>query len=299
MRREQLSSMEKPFYINQPLNQSFDSTLSESKDLLSKLSSDGFRISSSCRFSIFIQKFEKFIKTVKGGGSLKNFDLTLLAEGNRDFSELRDIVKSEKVKSNNRREIQELIGGASFPSDDTLTRSRDLQFQLYLAAIMDLSGFDIEIDEPDFLFNYKGLKYSVAAKRINSINKIHTRFSKAKKQIKAKGYNGFIAFSLDRIVWDEMGVDYYLVTQSPDNLYSAGQTILNKLLRTKVKKAAWDNRDPKVVGHIASLTIPALIPQLQSLGFSSIKLFIPSIDVDKENPIYKHIQEMPKLFNWF
>jgi hypothetical protein len=70
------------------------------------------------------------------------------------------------------------------------------------------------------------------------------------------------------------------------------------LLRTKIRKAAWDNRDPFVVGHIASLTIPAILPRLLSFGFSSTQLFIPSFDVSEESIVNQHIKELPEKMKW-
>lgn len=265
--------------------------------MVSELKNDGYRISDSCRFSVFIKELSDFIENGFGLGD-RRFDIALLAEGIRDFAELRAIVKSKTIRQENRKEIQKLFGGSGKPSDDTLTQSRDFQFELYLASIFDLSGFYVSITEPDFLFKYEEVTYSVAAKRINSEQKIHTRFSKAKKQIKKSGINGFIAFSLDRIVWDKMKKDPYIITNNPDTLYNAGQTILHDLLKTKVKKAAWANRDPLIVGHIASLTIPAILPRGISFGFSSNQLFIPSFDLSEKSKIYRHIKELPQKIKW-
>jgi len=174
----------------------------------------------------------------------------------------------------------------------------NLYLQKPLAAIFDLSGFIVEDIEPDFTFKYEDSTYSVAAKRINSERKVHARFSKAKKQIKKSGINGFIAVSLDRIVWDRLKTDAYIVTGNPDMLCEAGKTVLDELLETKVKKAALNNRDPMIVGHIASLTIPAILPQTLSLGFSSIQLFIPSFDISEKSIVYRHIKELPSKISW-
>jgi len=289
--------MYEPFYLNRPFDQTFEDFVSESEKTVSQLSEDGFRIPASCRFSMFLREFRRFIDSEYGDKD-NDYNAAILAEGARDFAELRAIVKSDKTRRESRNEIQEILGGAISPSGDSLTRSRDLQFQLYLASIMELSGFAVEIEEPDFRFQHKGYTYAVAAKRINSKGKIHSNLSKGRKQIQKSGIHGFIAFSLDRIIWDEMGMDSYVVAGNPDALYSAGQTTLHRLLKTKVRKAAWDNRDPMVVGHIASLAMPAIIPRLRSFGISSTQLFIASYDLDKENSIYKHIQEIPQRINW-
>lgn len=289
--------MTDPIYFNRALDQNLEEALSDAKSIVSELKNDGYRISESCRFSIFIKKLSEFIE--KGFGLWEQqSDTALLAEGIRDFAELGAIVKSKAIRQNSKKEIQQLFGGSVKPSDDNLTHSRDLQFELYLAAIFDLSGLNISIDEPDFTFKFEEVIYSVAAKRINSEQKIHARFSKAKKQIKTSGIKGFIAFSLDRIVWNKMRYDAYIITDNPDTLYEAGQTTLHNLLKTKIKKAAWSNRDSLVVGHIASLTIPAILPKKNSFGFSSNQLFIPSFDLSENSETYKHIKEIPKIIKW-
>lgn len=289
--------MTSPIFYQRPRDQGFKQFLGNANATIKELKDDGYRISASCRFSIFIKKFSEFLEDGFGLGE-RQYDIALLAEGLRDFAELEALVKSEKIRKENRIEIQTILGGAGKPSDDILTRSRDIQFQLFLAAIFDLAGFRVDNLEPDFTFKYKNATYAVAAKRINSENKIHARFSKARKQINKSGINGFIAFSLDRIVWDKINMDAYIISNNPDTLYTAGQTILCNLLQTKVRRAAWDNRDPLVVGHIASLTIPAIIPKLLSFGFASTQLFIPAFDVPEESIIYHHVKELPEKINW-
>ena len=240
---------------------------------------------------------ENFIKAIsKSGILIKGEEIALLAEGIRDFFEMNVIVKSERVRYDGKKDLQKLFSGSSFPSGDSLQTPRSHQFQLYLAALMDLSGFDITLKEPDFFFQYKSRKYSVAAKRINSPSKIYTRLSEAKKQIKNYGDLGFIAFSIDRVVWDEMNKDTYIVTKNLDVLYSAGETISYDVLRNKFKKAVLDNLDSQVVGHIVSLTIPALIPELYSIGVLHNIKFIPFVEPD--NIIYEDTKEMSQKLQW-
>jgi hypothetical protein len=226
----------------------------------------------------------------------RDFNTALLAEGTRDFAELRAIVNSEKVMIEKKKELQDILGGSSLASDDTITRPRDLQFQLYLTSIFDLSGFDLSIEEPDFSFSHEGNTYSVAAKRLSSVSKLRARLSEATKQIKRQKRIGLIALSLDRVVWDEKNLDAFVITDKPDTLYEAGKVTLEELLRNNVGKAVFDTQDSHVVGHIFSLTMPAVIPPLLSVGFASSTLFIPF--VDETNPIYHHITDIPDRIKW-
>ncbi|MBM9514702.1 hypothetical protein [Desulfogranum marinum] len=292
--------MSEPFYHYRPLDRDLDLFISDSIGVIEELKSDGYRISDSSRFPLFLKELSNFIKC-RSQVEFNSFDKPLLADGFRDFAELNAIVKSQKIRKENRKEIQKIFGGTRKPSEDNLTQARDFQFELYLAAIFDLSGFFVEIAEPDFKFEYKGTIYSVAAKRISSESKIQTRFSKAKKQIKKCGIPGFIAFSIDRIVWDNMNDDCYIVTNDPDSLYKAGQSTLHQLLKSKIKEAAWKHRDPLVVGHIASFAVPALVKkqgEMFSLGICSNQLFIPSFDLRVGGEMYTNITEIPGQIKW-
>ncbi len=267
---------------------------SQAKCILSILSDKGIRVSKSCRFALFIRRMETFVTNLlKSGAFYKGEDISILLEGMRDIFELKTIIKSEKVLKENKRELQAILGGTSIPSLDSTTKARDIQFQVYLAAIMDLSGLKIFFEEPDFAFEFKGNIYAVAAKRINSISKLGTRLSEAKDQILKSGHAGFIAFSLDRIVWNKTKADAYIIAKDPDILYSAGKEVLEELLKTRVKNAAMKTMHPKIVGHIASLTVPSLIPERSSFGVSSTRLFISFVEPD--NPIYEDIRELAQI----
>ena len=289
--------IDQPINMRQSLDVDLNKFLLHSKNLLLDLSKSDIRINNSCRFSVFINKMENFMKAIsKSDILIKGEEIALLAEGIRDFFEMNVIVKSERVRYDGKKDLQKLFSGSSFPSGDSLQSPRSLQFQLYLAALMDLSGFDIKLKEPDFFFQYKGHKYSVAAKRINSPSKIYARLSEAKKQIKNYDDLGFIALSIDRVVWDEMNKDTYIITKNPDVLYSAGETIFYDVLKNKFKKAVLDNLDPHVVGHIVSLTVPALIPELYSIGVLHNIKFIPFVEPD--NIIYEDTKEMSQKLKW-
>jgi len=289
--------MKMPDYYTYPHDRSFNDFLLQAKAILNEFRKDGYRISNSCRFSRFMSAFSNLIRDDRRLNNQKP-DIALLAEGIRDFSELEVIAKSNKIREQNRLGLQIIFGGSDRPSDDSSTKSRDFQFELYLAALFDLSGFCIEVTEPDFCFKYAGSTYSVAAKRINSEKKIKSRFSEAKKQIEKSGIMGFIAVSLDRIVWNKIRKDPYVVTDNPDSLYKAGYAILNDLLRTKIKDAALENTGPMVIGLIPSLVIPAILPSSLSFGFTSTKLFLPSFNVPVTSETYKFIKDLPQKLKW-
>lgn len=67
-----------------------------------------------------------------------------------------------------RSEINNIFSGGIIEGNDT--KACNYQFQYYLSTIFEKSGYKVTSSEPDFIFEYKGKKYSVAAKRLNSKN---------------------------------------------------------------------------------------------------------------------------------
>ena len=114
--------MADPVYYKRHIDRDLNQVLSNAKVIVSELKNDGYRISESCRFSIFIKELSDLMKN---GFGLEGheFDITLLAEGIRDFAELSAIVKSKTIRQENRKDIQKLFGGSGKPSDDILTQS--------------------------------------------------------------------------------------------------------------------------------------------------------------------------------
>src|SRR3990170_3658150 len=140
--------IDQPINMRQSLDVDLNKFLLHSKNLLLDLSKSDIRINNSCRFSVFINKMENFMKAIsKSDILIKGEEIALLAEGIRDFFEMNVIVKSERVRYDGKKDLQKLFSGSSFPSGDSLQSPRSLQFQLYLAALMDLSGFDIKLKE--------------------------------------------------------------------------------------------------------------------------------------------------------
>jgi hypothetical protein len=99
--------MTTPTYYQRPLDQGFKQFLDNANAIIKELENDGYRISASCRFAVFIKEFSEFLRDGFGHGE-RQFDIALLVEGLRDFAELNAIAESEKIRKENRKEIQKL-----------------------------------------------------------------------------------------------------------------------------------------------------------------------------------------------
>ena len=156
--------------------------------VINRFESFEISVNKSSRFYRFYCDFSKLNKSIVVPENIDE-----LLEGMRDFFEIWQIAKSEEVLKSSKKEMEELLGGNRIPSADKNPLARNLQYQLYLASIFSTSGMMVRCEEPDFLFEYMGVTYSVAAKRITSKSKIEERIKEAEKQIHKYSYDGFIA----------------------------------------------------------------------------------------------------------
>lgn len=186
-------------------------------DILAIIDAYGISINVQSRFNRFkiavekelIQQMDNPIEVLGEDSFSKSIDfvsflrrMTTLGQGLRDFYELWSITSSQVVMKDNVRELALIFGGNVNPRDDKLTntRPRDIQYQLFLTSVFELSGFHVLNAEPDFIFVHGKEEIAVACKRINSRKQAFSRVKDAAKQITESGRRGFIALSLDNLV---------------------------------------------------------------------------------------------------
>jgi len=129
---------------------------------------------------------------------------------------------------------QILWGGHVSPYKDRRIRHRSLHFELYLASRAQASGICPQDEEPDIVVNHRGWRVGLAAKRINSPQKVATRFSEAAKQINQTKYPGIICADLSRIVFEK---DHAILVSDYSDLYNLVNLIYYDKLRPLVNDA--------------------------------------------------------------
>ncbi len=79
---------------------------------------------------------------------------------------------------------------------------RNSQFHLYLAAVCQNAGLDpVTYDEPDVSCTIDGREFSIAAKRVKSLDQLDRHIKKAADQIQGAGRPGIIAIELS-LAWN-------------------------------------------------------------------------------------------------
>ncbi|MGO4500054.1 hypothetical protein AB4114_29690 [Paenibacillus sp. 2RAB27] len=218
------------------------------------------------RFSQFYKSYKKLIES----NNISN-NFSELLEGMRDFFELKSIVSSPEILGTSVEELKLMLSGCRLPSEDSNSTARDNQYQLFLASRFSDSGMNVNCVEPDFSFEFEGVTYSVAAKRIKSRKKIYERIKEAEKQIMQFEHDGFIALSLDRLLESD---NPYVLTNNPDDLVNITNELLLGLVKELFPAKYFEERSKRIKGIIVTLGIPSFTPFDSSLGYGfSLQLF--------------------------
>jgi hypothetical protein len=236
----------------------YDSTLALVASVRAYAVSLNIKIHPQSRICQFEQQFKRFGSSGFADLRESKFDWNAFTEGNRDVTEIAFICEKlihlfpEALTAL----LQPLFDGAILPSSDANTLARDRQFELYLAALFAHSGFNIELKEPDLMFEHEGTHYGIAAKRISSARQIKKRVLEARSQLSKAGLRGLIALSVDRLLAPE---NPRVVASSERALDLAGESLVKKILTDYGPTIAPLLCHPNVIGLVVNLVVPAMM----------------------------------------
>ena len=117
-----------------------------------------------------------------------------------EFRQLQTILRAATASQNRdmwRERLRQLISGAEFSTHESNTASpRDFQFESYIGAVCELSGYSVRFDEPDIVVTDNFQVFGIAAKRPRNERKLQANCKKAVRQIRNSGISGLIAIDL-------------------------------------------------------------------------------------------------------
>ncbi len=95
--------------------------------------------------------------------------------------------------------LKYLLEGAPTSKADANPRARDIQFEMYIAALFTLARADILPGEPDLRFLYHGEYLGIAAKRVRSlkVDTLREAMAYGGKQLANHKLRGFLALNVD------------------------------------------------------------------------------------------------------
>lgn len=117
-----------------------------------------------------------------------------------EYNQLKTIVKAATASSNRdmwKERLRQLVPGAEFSTGEShSTSARDLQFESFIGAVCELSGYAVRFDEPDIVIADKSQVFGIAAKRPRNEHTILKKFRKGVRQLRISGMAGLIALDV-------------------------------------------------------------------------------------------------------
>lgn len=174
----------------------------------------GVHVPSSCRLVLATKEIERFETSPL---TVHKDDLetqTRLIEDGRTINEIYSISNAAWAFRNKattpftRDRLRLMLSGSRSSQKDTNGLARNTQFELYVSAVLTLSGLEVEHGEPDLRIATRDGYWGVAAKRMNTLNpdRVRRRLKEAADQLKVQMLPGIIAISLDSIVRNVPGI---------------------------------------------------------------------------------------------
>lgn len=215
----------------------------------------------------------------------------VLAFGARDLFEI-SFICNKLGKDHRRRlvkEIPRLLKERDLPGQNTLHEdARNIQSELFRAAELVHSGFEVLLDEPDIRFVLDNIPVGIAVKRPTQRN-LQECVHKGVKQIEQSGLSGFLALSLDRF---QAG---YIHADSSESFDAAAKAIFRNEMMKCAKKIHWEIAKPHIIGINVSYCGVGRIGTPWNVAFHNISHWLPrSDDATNEDVLVKKLLDVLK-----
>jgi len=152
------------------------------------------------RIGRYREAFTKYESIGRIGNRLSFREAQNLIETVVELQQLRKIMQAATLSSKPgawREQIRTLTAGVPYASDDRAAASpRDTQFECFVGAVAELSGYDIAFSEPDLQLSYENDCYCIAAKRPRTAETVAKNCKIGSKQIRTAGVPGLVALDL-------------------------------------------------------------------------------------------------------
>lgn len=175
-----------------------------------------------------------------------------------EFGQLQTILKAVRISTQQeawRSQLRKLISGSGFPTPESKhSAARDFQFECFVAAVSELSGYSIRFNEPDVLVERDNHLFGIAAKRITSPRKIESNCRKAVRQILQSRLPGIVALDISYALYPNQCIN----TNDLQGGLRFVEGATNTFIVTYHKKLEAICREQLVLGVLAHLQLPVL-----------------------------------------
>jgi hypothetical protein len=123
-------------------------------------------------------------------------DFQVALEANRDLQLLAFVLremKGDALPDDYRFRLKRLLRDVTLPQDQPdASFGRDEQFELYVGAVCASAGLKPVAAEPDWICEFDGARYAVAAKRVKSLDRPKDRVKGGMGQVNRAGFPGCV-----------------------------------------------------------------------------------------------------------
>jgi hypothetical protein len=171
-------------------------------------------------------------------------------------------------------ELRDLVAGNFDPAlDRPGKRTRDKEFEFFVAAVCRRAGVHTVLGEPDVVMRFREAEWSIAAKRLSSRRQVRENVEKAAKQIGREGRPGFIFLDVTKLLHS----DYLIVT----HWRRAHETVGGHVLALVREQGALFDRPwgERVRGFMLRAAFPYVSPGFR-YGTYEQWMAVPTVDGD-------------------
>jgi hypothetical protein len=175
-----------------------------------------------------------------------------------ELRQLDTILRAAKAAPNLsvwRDHIEKLISGTHPEIPEKLSPSWDFQFEALLAAVVQLSGYQIEFQEPDIVASDRNTTFGIAAKRPRTEAGLRRNLRKAARQISKSDRDGIIALDCSVI----LATDRAITTTDEAHAADFVKNILVHFLRNNAVEIDRIRCEQKVFAVLLTLDMPVTI----------------------------------------
>jgi hypothetical protein len=236
----------------------FDENLREIRDVYSQFEQLGMATIPSSRINSYRAAFESLKLCAKENRRPVQSLAELVLHTTVEFAQLKTIAKAAAASPRRAAwdgQLRKLVSGMSIPTPESKhSPAHDFQFESYLAAVSELSGYDVRFAEPDVVVQGDGHDFGIAAKRPRSKRRIEKNCRKAANQITRSGLPGLVALDVSFVLYPNQCVN----TNDLAGALVFAQAASNKFVAEHYQTMRDACRDDGVLGVLVCLQLPVL-----------------------------------------
>lgn len=249
---------------------SFNENLREIQEIYEQFERLGVPTVPSSRINAYRAAFKSLKRAVEEN---RRPDLSLAAmmlHAMVEREQLKIIVRAAAASTDRAawdEQLRRLVSGMSIPTPGSKhSPAHDFQFETYVAAVAELSGYKVSFAEPDVIVRNGTRVFGIAAKRPRSKRRIEKNCRKAANQIRQSGMPGIIALDVSFTLYPNQCVN----TNDLLGGIRFVQAAVNNFVRSYYHDLGDACRDDGTLGVLVCLQLPVLnfghesAPQLAS-----------------------------------